>query len=190
DRLGALRPGAGPTEQKAADVPPDQRKPSPQVVGEEMITKKGVFGIVQGHANRHLAIDPKDGALFVGVGSSGNLGVEPEVKASIQRFAADGSGQSTFASGMRNATALAFEPTGDEVVRVPFTGGRPEGGYENFVVGFWASNTRRAEVWGRPTALAVAKDGALLIADDTGGTIWRISYDGPRQCERPGATTG
>src|SRR5439155_13568597 len=118
DRLGALRPGAGPTEQKAADVPPDQRKPSPQVVGEEMITKKGVFGIVQGHANRHLAIDPEDGALFVGVGSSGNLGVEPEVKASIQRFAPDGSGQSTFASAMRNATALAFEPTSGELYAV------------------------------------------------------------------------
>jgi len=31
---------------------------------------------------------------------------------------------------------------------------------------------------GRPTALAVAKDGSLLIADDTGGTIWRVSYTG------------
>jgi glucose/arabinose dehydrogenase len=31
---------------------------------------------------------------------------------------------------------------------------------------------------GRPAALAVAKDGALLVADDTGGTIWRISYKG------------
>ena len=64
-----------------------------------MITKKGVFGIVQGHANRPLAIDPKTGALFVGVGSSGNIGVEPEVKATIQRFDADGSNQTTFASG-------------------------------------------------------------------------------------------
>jgi glucose/arabinose dehydrogenase len=26
--------------------------------------------------------------------------------------------------------------------------------------------------------LAVAKDGSLLVADDTGGTIWRISYTG------------
>jgi hypothetical protein len=36
-----------------------------------------------------------------------------------------------------------------------------------------------AEVWGRPAALAVAKEGTLLIADDTGGTIWRISYKDP-----------
>jgi hypothetical protein len=53
---------------------------------------------------------PKDGALFVGVGSSGNIGVEPAVKASIQRFNADGSNQATFASGLRNATYLAFNP--------------------------------------------------------------------------------
>ena len=70
-------------EQRAADVPLDKRVPTPRVVGEDMVTKKGVFGIVQGHANRHLAIDPKTGALFVGVGSSGNIGVElfqPESK--------------------------------------------------------------------------------------------------------------
>ena len=70
-------------------------------------------------------------------------------------------------------------PTGYKVVRVPFKDGRPEGYYENFATGFWASGEQRAEVWGRPAALAVAKDGALLVADDTGGTIWRISYKGP-----------
>jgi glucose/arabinose dehydrogenase len=40
---------------------------------------------------------------------------------------------------------------------------------------------RRAEVWGRPAALAVTPDGSLLVADDTGGTIWRITYTGERQ---------
>jgi glucose/arabinose dehydrogenase len=61
---------------------------------------------------------------------------------------------------------------------VPFKDGRPEGYYENFATGFWASGEQRAEVWGRPAALAVAKDGSLLVADDTGGTIWRIAYKG------------
>src|SRR5215831_19895245 len=117
-RLGALRPGRGASEQKAAEVPLEQRRPTTSVVGEEMITKKGVFGIVQGHANRHIAIDPRDGGLFVGVGSSGNLGVEPEPKATIQRFNADGSAQSTFASGTRNPTALAFHPTTGDLYAV------------------------------------------------------------------------
>lgn len=72
-------------------------------------------------------------------------------------------------------------PTGYKVVRVPFKDGKPEGYYENFATGFWISGERRAEVWGRPAALAVAQDGSLLVADDTGGTIWRIAYTGDRQ---------
>jgi hypothetical protein len=63
---------------------------------------------------------------------------------------------------------------------VRFKDGRPEGSYENFVTGFWVSGQHRAEVWGRPAALAVMKDGSLLIADDAGGTIWRVSYTGPK----------
>jgi hypothetical protein len=101
--------------QRADQLPPDQRKPVSGAYGAEMLTKKGVFGIVQGHANRHLAIDPKSGALYVGVGSSGNLGVEPEPKATIQRFDADGSNQMTVASGTRNPTALAFHPDTGEL---------------------------------------------------------------------------
>jgi len=113
-QVGALR--AGRIEQQKIDqVPPNERKPVPGAYGAQMITRKGVFGIVQGHQNRHLTIDPKTGALFVGVGSSGNLGVEPEPKASIQRFDADGSNPTTFASGMRNPTALAFHPQTGEL---------------------------------------------------------------------------
>ena len=113
-RRVARRPPV-PPQQRPTQVPPDQRKPVPGAYGAEILTKKGVFGIVQGHQNRHLAIDPKTGALFVGVGSSGNLGVEPEPKATIQRFDADGSNQTTFASGTRNPTALAFHPETGEL---------------------------------------------------------------------------
>jgi glucose/arabinose dehydrogenase len=73
------------------------------------------------------------------------------------------------------------EPTGYKVVFVPFQDGRPQGSYENFAVGFWVSGIQRAEVWGRPAALAVAKDGSLLIADDTGGTIWRVAHTGTKE---------
>ena len=60
--------------------------------------------------------------------------------------------------------------------------GRPTGGrLREFPGRLLGSGVQRAEVWGRPAALAVAKDGSLLVADDTGGTIWRIAYTGPRQ---------
>ena len=111
---GAVRAGR-PDQPKISEVPPDQRKPVPAAYGQELITPRGVFGVIAGHQNRHLALDPKTGAMFVGVGSAGNIGVEPEVKASIQRFEPDGSGHTTFASGMRNPTTLAFHPTTGEL---------------------------------------------------------------------------
>ena len=70
------------------------------------------------------------------------------------------------------------KPTGYKVVFVPFKNGRPAGGYDNFAVGFWQAGAGRAQVWGRPAGLAVAKDGSLLIADDVANVVWRISYKG------------
>src|SRR5258708_23127990 len=63
-QLDNLRPGRN-VEQPVADVPAERRKGTPHIVGEEMITQKGVFGIVKGHANRHIAIEPQTAALFV-----------------------------------------------------------------------------------------------------------------------------
>ncbi len=72
----------------------------------------------------------------------------------------------------------ADPPTGYKVVRVHFVNGRPAGGYDDFITGFWVDGTHPARVWGRPAGLLVAKDGSLLIADDAGNTVWRVSYRG------------
>ena len=69
----------------------------------------------------------------------------------------------------------AAKPRGYMVVHVPFKEGRPSGGYESFVTGFWTAGSDRAEVWGRPVGLAVAKDGSLLIADDAIHSVWSVS---------------
>lgn len=68
------------------------------------------------------------------------------------------------------------EPHGYFVARVPFKDGRPQGFYETFLTGFWAAGESRADVWGRPAGLAIARDGSLLVADDVGQKIWRVSY--------------
>jgi glucose/arabinose dehydrogenase len=283
-KLGDVRTGHGKAKAVPA-VPPDQRRPTFNFNGQSMLTPKGVFGVVGGHANRPLVVDPKTGALLVGVGSIGNIGIEPAVKATVQRFAPDGSGQTTVVAGARNPCGLAvnpetgdiwavvqerdglgdglvpdymirvregafygwpyaytgqhpqpgfagkaprkvkeslvpdllFEshsavmdlvfyngdqfppehrgdafvvlkgswnrssPTGYKVVRVPFENGRPEGSYQNFMTGFWVSGQRTAETWGRPAAIALMKDGSLLVADDLAGTIWRVSYTEARE---------
>ena len=69
-------------------------------------------------------------------------------------------------------------PHGYKVVRIHFAGGKPRGGYEDFVTGFWDGKSSPARVFGRPAGLLVAKDGGLLIADDAGRTVWRVSYTG------------
>lgn len=71
----------------------------------------------------------------------------------------------------------AADPRGYAVVRVPFEDGQPTGAYTVFASGFWARGTRTAEVWGRPVGVAVAADGALLVADDVAQVVWRIAYE-------------
>jgi len=63
---------------------------------------------------------------------------------------------------------------GYKVVFVPFSKGQPAGAPEDFLTGFIADTTE-ARVYGRPVGVAVAADGALLVADDAGNTVWRVS---------------
>ena len=38
--------------------------------------------------------------------------------------------------------------------------------------------TSDGDVWGRPVAVAVGKDGSLFVTDDGGGRVWRVTYSG------------
>ena len=65
-----------------------------------------------------------------------------------------------------------FVATDESVLVAPFAGGKPTGAVEEFMGGF--ASVDGAAPYGRPTALAVGTDGALLVADDT--TIWRVTF--------------
>ncbi len=248
----------------------------------QRVTPPGAFGDSRGHWTRNVAFAPDGKRFFVAIGSANNLAADPSPHATVQSFAADGSDQRTFASGLRNPVGIAFypgtddlyvvvnerdglgdglvpdyltrlqeggfygwpyayighhpqpdfagrpdmvakaltpdllfqshsaplglvfyegkmfppdyrgdafvalhgswnsgAPTGYKVVRVPFRNGRPVGYYENFLTGFWLSGSSPPQVFGRPVGLAVAADGSLLIADDAGGVVWRVSYRTP-----------
>lgn len=64
--------------------------------------------------------------------------------------------------------------TGYKVVRALMEDGKPTGVYEDFMTGF---TVNEAEVWGRPTGIAVLPDGSLLVSDDANGTIFRVTHD-------------
>jgi glucose/arabinose dehydrogenase len=230
-----------------------------------------------GHWTRTIVFGP-DGAMYVAVGSTCNLCVEQSSdRAAVLRFNEDGSGKRVFASGLRNAVGLAFEPTtgalwasqnerdnlqpdhedlppeeiniltdggnygwpycygdrvpnpeygdaarcsttippaaklqahsaplgmaflsgatllppsyrtdllvayhgswnrdtptGAKVVRVHVAGGKP-GEVEDLVTGWQRPDGSR---WGRPADVVVAADGSVLISDDAGGAIYRLT---------------
>jgi glucose/arabinose dehydrogenase len=236
------------------------------------------------HWTRTIVFSPDGKKLYVSVGSETNDSVEAEpMRAAITEFNPDGTGKRIFATGLRNAVGMAFNPTtktlwatinerdglgnnlppdyftsvqdggfygwpycyigknidprhrgerpdlvpraivpdvlftahsaaldvvfyqgamfpreyqgdafvamhgswnrmprtGYKVVRVHFQNGKPVGGYDDFVVG-WLPDEQSREVWGRPVGLLVLKDGSLLISDDGGKKIWRVSYIGAK----------
>jgi len=248
----------------------------------EAVTGPRALGGGGGHWTRNLAFSPDGRQFHVTVGSRGNIQAEDPPRATVQQFNADGTGQTTFATGLRNPVGIAVypgtsdlyvvvnerdglgdglvpdyltrvrpggfygwpysyiganpdpgmggrgadsvaraivpdvlfqshsaplglvfyqgdqfpadyrgdafvalhgswnagTPTGYKIVRVPFRDGRPLGSYSNFATGFWVTGPGRAGVIGRPAGLAVWTDGSLLVADDSGRAVWRISYTG------------
>ena len=65
--------------------------------------------------------------------------------------------------------------SGYRVVFIPFHNGLPSGQPTPFFSGFVPDPAGR-EVYGRMVGVAVAPDGSLLISDDGGKVIWRVSY--------------
>lgn len=244
------------------------------------LTAPGAIGGTTGHTLHSLALSQDGRSLFVGVGSEGNLAVEPAPRASILQVSVDGGTPRVVATGMRNPAGLEIEPgtgrltavvverdgMGDDMVpdyltrvedggfygwpyayigphpqpgfaeRSPdlvartltpdvlfkahstpightfYTGrqfpaeyagdafvalrgswnssephgfmvahvdvrdGVPVNGYEAFMTGFILAEEPTPTVYGRPTTVAVASDGSLLVGDDIGGTIYEVRY--------------
>jgi glucose/arabinose dehydrogenase len=67
------------------------------------------------------------------------------------------------------------EFNGYKVVFVPFKDGRPNGMAQDVVTGFLSPDNKAR---GRPVGVAIDKTGALLIADDVGNTVWRVTAAG------------
>jgi glucose/arabinose dehydrogenase len=62
--------------------------------------------------------------------------------------------------------------SGYRVIFVPFSGTVPSGDPIEVLTGFVKDN---GEAMGRPVGVAIDKQGALLVADDVGNTVWRVS---------------
>ncbi|MCX2574656.1 PQQ-dependent sugar dehydrogenase [Pedobacter sandarakinus] len=72
--------------------------------------------------------------------------------------------------GSWNRSAIA----GYKVLFVPMKDGKLNGKPEDFLTGFVADKDK-AEVYGRPVGVTLTPDGALLVADDVSGVVWRVA---------------
>ena len=91
-----------------------------------------------------------------------------------------GNGKSAFPAAFVGDAIVGFHGswnrslrTGYKLVRVHMKNGEPTGDYEDFLTGFVVDDSH---VWGRPVATAELKDGSLLMSEDGGNVIYRISY--------------
>ena len=81
----------------------------------ERITADGALGSDDGHWTRNIVFAPDGSRFFVTVGSMNNLAVEPSPHATVQSFAADGTDQRDFATGLRNPVGIEFHPGTDDL---------------------------------------------------------------------------
>lgn len=65
--------------------------------------------------------------------------------------------------------------SGYRVIYVPFEGGKPSGDPVDVLTGFISADDKAK---GRPVGVVIDKTGALLVADDVGNVIWRVSQAG------------
>jgi glucose/arabinose dehydrogenase/mono/diheme cytochrome c family protein len=100
----------------------------------------------------------------------------------ITFYPANVSGPAAFPAEYRGEIFGAFHGswnrtgrTGSKVIRVRMKDGVATGEYEDFLTGFVVDDQH---LWGRPVGVTVAHDGALIVTEDTKGTVWRIAYKG------------
>jgi glucose/arabinose dehydrogenase len=89
---------------------------------------------------------------------------------------------SQFPAEYRNSAFVALHGSinrstlsGYRVVRVPFRNGRPSGPPEDMLTGFIARDDEEKQAWGRPVGLLQLADGSVLVSDDGGNRIWRLT---------------
>ena len=85
----------------------------------------------------------------------------------------------TFANGMfvgQHGSWNRKPLSGYKVIFVPFVKGMPAGKPIDVLTGFVS---KQGDAYGRPVGVALDKSGALLVADDVGNKIWRVTASAP-----------
>jgi glucose/arabinose dehydrogenase len=136
-----------------------------------------VLARLQG-ASAGLALEPSRGQLWgIEAGAApatllaiGGAGPSVALTGAAAPAALAFYGRDRYPKSYRGAAFVADQAGAGSILAVLFSDARPSGPPEEFVDGFGGGAA------GRPVALAVTRDGALLVADDARGTVWRIAF--------------
>ena len=77
--------------------------------------------------------------------------------------------------------------SGYKVIFVPFSAGRPAGAPTDVLSGFVSAD---GDAYGRPVGVVLDKKGALLVADDVGNVVWRVTGSGEEHVPVDKGSTG
>ena len=89
----------------------------------------------------------------------------------------------TFTNGMfigQHGSWNRKPASGYKVIYVPFVEGKPAGMPVDVLTGFLSP---AGEAYGRPVGVAIDNKGALLVADDVGNKVWRVTADAGKTAE-------
>lgn len=144
------------------------------------IQPSGFYGYPWAYSGQHREPRLKDHQDMIAKSLTPDLLLGPHVAALDFTFYTG----TQFPAKYRGGAFIAFHGSwnrskriGYSVAFVPFKDGKPTGADspQDFLTGFMLSPDS-PDVWGRPVAVFQMKDGSLLVSDDGGQKIWRVSY--------------
>ncbi|MCY7281365.1 MAG: sorbosone dehydrogenase family protein [Sphingomonas bacterium] len=138
--------------------------------------KQGAFyGWPFSYYGQHVDTRPPANPAMVAKAISPDYALGPHVAALGLTFATGQTLGPSFATGAfigEHGSWNRKPASGYQVVFVPFAGAMPTGAKPSVILdGFRVGDT----AYGRPVGVQIGKDGSLLVADDVGGKVWRVS---------------
>ena len=183
DYLSSVRDGGfygWPYSWYGAHVDVRVRPPRPDLVAQAIVPDYALGA----HVAALGLVAASDGALTQRLGRSGDAGVTGSATAAASAPAAAASAAQPAAAEVAALPAAAGvfiglhgswnrrPPSGYKVVYLPFADGKPQGLPLDVLTGFVDAD---GNARGRPVGVAIGHQGALLVADDVGNVVWRVS---------------
>ena len=136
----------------------------------------GFYGWPYSYFGQHIdeRVKPQKPAL-VAMAIAPDYALGPHTASLGLAFSAGTTLPSLFANGMfigQHGSWNRRPQSGYKVIFVPFEGGKPVGAPIDVLTGFLSE---KGDAFGRPVGVVIDRKGALLVADDVGNVVWRVT---------------